>query len=76
MNHLISILIFCCGIHFCVHAQPGASEKNRNVQVDSFIHQQMRDKHIAALSFAVMRANKLLYTKSYGFRCCYFGFSR
>jgi len=67
MSHLISLLIFCCGIHFCVHAQPGASEKNRKVQVDSFIHQQMRDKHIAALSLAVMRDNKSLYTKSYGY---------
>ncbi len=67
MNHLIKFLIVCCGIHCCVHAQPAASEKNTNVQVDSFIHQQMRDKHIPALSFAVMRDDKLLYTNSYGY---------
>jgi CubicO group peptidase (beta-lactamase class C family) len=67
MRHFIGFLIFCCGIHFCVHAQPGAAEKNSNVQVDSFIHQQMRDKHTTGLTLAVMRDNKLLYTNSYGY---------
>lgn len=38
-----------------------------NEKVDSFVVSQMKEHHTAGLSLAVMRDNKLLYTKSYGY---------
>ncbi len=67
MTHLITFLVFCFSLNFCVQAQPDASEKKRNANVDSFVASQMTEHHTAGLSLAVMRDDKLLYTNSYGY---------
>jgi D-alanyl-D-alanine carboxypeptidase len=41
--------------------------KTANNTVDSFIHQQMKEKLIAGLSVAVMQEGEIIFSKGYGF---------